>query len=106
MPKPRKAVTAKRCSFCGNDAGDVPLIITAPLPPVGEPPENPPACCCICALGIVQQTFLRYGELDKQIREQMMKTKHPAPRPQIVTTDGVKEAVNAVSEGDKNGKGG
>jgi hypothetical protein len=94
MPKPRKVVVQDSCGFCGTHKDEAPLVITSQIPPN-------PAICCICALGVVQQTFLRFGELDKQIRKQMT----PPPRPTLAVVDTASAAIEKAKEKPVNGDG-
>jgi len=79
------------CGFCGNHKDDVPLMVTSQLDSY-----NNPAICANCAMAIVQQTFIRFGILDKQIRQQMRKP----PVPELIVpgaaNDAADRAINAV----------
>ncbi len=97
MPKSRipSAKITQHCSFCGHHKNDVPLIITSNIKPQA-------ACCCTCALAIVEQTWLWADGIFKETLKIQKRI------PAIITPFTQKDAVDAVlkkaSNDGRNGK--
>lgn len=85
MPKNRSPSSkqTQHCSFCGHHKNDVPLIITSDIKPQA-------ACCCICALAIVEQSYIWADGIFKEALRIQKKA------PKLITPFTQKDAVISV----------
>lgn len=83
MSETRKAKQTEYCSFCGEHKEDVPLIVTSELNPQS-------ACCCTCALTIVDQTFRWAGGI---FRTAMAERERQQKAQQVIVGDSVNAAI-------------